>query len=135
MSEKISLIRQSLTLQLILWVGVILLGSISVWAYANIRYHETNAMGHMVEEADRLGNTIKLGAHYAMMLNARDDINQIIFNIGRRPDIRIIRIYNKEGRIKFSNLAEEVENSTDIGAEACIICHRGESPLETVPLG
>ncbi|HOV84792.1 MAG TPA: PAS domain S-box protein [Syntrophobacteraceae bacterium] len=135
MSEKISLIRQSLTVQLILWVGVILLGSISVWAYANIRYHETNAMGHMVEEADRLGNTIKLGAHYAMMLNARDDINQIILNIGRRPDIRIIRIYNKEGRIKFSNLAEEVENSTDIRAEACIICHRGESPLETVPLG
>lgn len=134
MFQKIPYVRQSLTFQLIFWVGLILLGSIAVWAYLNIKYHEKNAIDHMVEEADRLGNTIRLGAHYAMMLNSRDDINQIIHNIGRQQEIQNIRIFNKQGRIKFSSLMAEVDSTKDIRAEACIICHREEPPVETVPL-
>jgi histidine kinase len=134
MLQRIPYIRHSLTLQLIAWVGSIVLGSISIWAYVNIKYHEKNEISHMTEETDRLGNTIRLGLHYAMMLNSRDDINQIINNIGRQPEIRNIRIFNKAGEIKFSNVLEEVEQTTDIRAEACIICHREEPPSETVPL-
>ena len=134
MLQKIPYIRQSLTLQLILWVGLILLGSISIWAYMNIKYHERTASRHTIDEADRLGNTIRLGAHYAMMLNSRDDINQITQNIGRQPEIRNIRIFNKAGEIKFSSDREEVGRTTDIRAEACIICHRDNPPLEVVSL-
>ncbi|HAA05623.1 MAG TPA: PAS domain-containing sensor histidine kinase, partial [Syntrophobacteraceae bacterium] len=134
MFQKIPYIRQSLTLQLILWVGLILLGSISIWAYMNIKYHERTATRHTIDEADRLGNTIRLGAHYAMMLNSRDDINQITNNIGRQPEIRNIRIFNKAGEIKFSSVREEVGKTTDIRAEACIICHRDSPPLEMVNL-
>jgi histidine kinase len=134
MLQKIPYIRQSLTLQLILWVGLILLGSISIWAYMNIKYHERTASRHTIDEADRLGNTIRLGAHYAMMLNSRDDINQITNNIGRQPEIRNIRIFNKAGEIKFSSVREEVGKTTDIRAEACVICHRDSPPLEVVSL-
>ena len=83
-------------------------------------------------EADRLGNTIKLGTHYAMMLNSRDDIIQIIQNISRQKEIENIRIYNKEGQIKFSNRAEEVDRITNIKAEACFACHKQEPPLEAI---
>jgi histidine kinase len=134
MLQRIPYIRHSLTLQLIAWVGTIVLGSISIWAYVNIKYHEKNEISHMTEETDRLGNTIRLGLHYAMMLNSRADINEIINNIGRQKEIRNIRIFNKAGEIKFSNVLEEVEQTTDIRAEACIICHREEPPSETVPL-
>jgi histidine kinase len=134
MLQKIPYVRRSLTLQLIAWVGSILLCGISIWAYVNIKFHENNEINHMTEETDRLGNTIRLGLHYAMMLNSRADINQIINNIGRQPEIRNIRIFNKAGEIKFSNVLEEVEKTTDIRAEACIICHREEPPSETVPL-
>ncbi len=132
--QKIPYLRQSLTLQLIAWVGSILLGTISIWAFANIKYHERNEIGHMIEETDRLGTTIRLGLHYAMMINSRDDINQIINNIGRQQEIRNIRVFNKAGEIKFSSVLEEVEKTTDIRAEACIICHRADPPLETVPM-
>jgi len=134
MLQTIPYVRQSLTLQLIFWVGLILLGSIAGWAYVNIKYHEKNAIEHMTEEADRLGNTIRLGTHYAMMLNSRDEINQIIRNIGRQKEIQNIRIFNKQGRIKFSSLMAEVDSAKDIRAEACIICHRQEPPVGTVPL-
>jgi histidine kinase len=43
-----------------------------------------------------------LGTHYAMMLNSRDDITQIIQNISRQKGIENIRIYNKLYSLKFS---------------------------------
>ena len=91
-------------------------------------------MGNIVAGTDRLTNTIRLGTHYAMMLNSRDDINQIINNIGRQKEIESIRIYNKEGQIKFSNRPSEVETTTNIKDEACFICHRTDPPLSELGL-
>ncbi len=91
-------------------------------------------MNELVTGTDRLSNTIKLGTHYAMMLNSRDDINQIINNIGKQQEIKNIRIYNKEGQIKFSNIASEVDLITNIEAEACYICHKTDPPTIEVDL-
>jgi histidine kinase len=112
-----------------------LLVTICTWAYFNIQYQKENTIQNIVAEIDRFGNTIKLGTHYAMMLNAKDDINQIINNISRQEEINNIRIYNKQGQIKFSNVAEEVDHITNIKADACDICHRREPPMETLSLG
>ncbi|MFH1243810.1 MAG: ATP-binding protein [Pseudomonadota bacterium] len=124
----------SLSFRLIFYVGLILLLSISAWAYFNIRHYGERAIENIVAGTDRLGNTIRLGTHYAMMLNSRDDINQIIKNIARQKDIEHIRIYNKQGQIKFSNVSREVDRITNVKAEACDICHRSKPPLETVNL-
>ena len=127
-------IYNSLSFRLIFWVGLILLVSISTWVFFDINLKKKKAVEDLVAEADRLGNTIKLGTHYAMMLNSRDDINQIIRNIGRQKGIENIRIYNKAGEIKFSNRIDEVDQSTNIKAEACDICHRSEPPLTKIAL-
>jgi histidine kinase len=111
-----------------------LLLSLATWAYINTNYQKKKFMADIVSSTDRLTNTIRLGAHYAMMLNSRDDINQIIQNISRQKEIENIRIYNKEGKIKFSNKTAEVDNTTNIEAEACYICHRSEPPLSEVSL-
>jgi histidine kinase len=127
-------LRNSLASKLILAVGVVLLVTIATWSYFNIRYQKEKMIKNMVAGTDRLTTTIRLGTHYAMMLNSRDEINQIINNIGRQPEIENIRIYNKDGEIKYSNNQEEVERITNIKAEACHICHRTEPPLTAVPL-
>ena len=121
-------IRYSLMSKLILSVGATLLVSISVWAYSNIRIQKERLMQHILKDTVRLCNTIKLGTHYAMMTNSRDDINQIINNIGSQREIRNIRIYNKKGQIKFSNRIEEVDQYTNIKAEACDVCHKTDPP-------
>jgi histidine kinase len=69
-----------------------------------------------------------------MMLNAREDINEIIKNIGRQEGIEFIRIFNKEGQIKFSKIPEEVDTATNIKDEACVICHVTDPPLEQVEM-
>ena len=127
--ERIFQLRHRLVFRLILAVGFTLLVCIATWAYFNIDYQESKLTENIVVGTDRLTNTIKLGTHYAMMLNSRDDINQIITNIGKLKEIQNIRIYNKQGQIKYSNHRAEVDTTTNIKAEACDICHRTEPPL------
>jgi len=121
-------LRRRLASKLIFTVGLTLLITLSTWAYFDINYQEKKLMEHMVAGTDRLSTTIKLGTHYAMMSNSRDDINQIINNIGRHEAIETIRIYNKNGQIKFSNRTREVDTMTNIKNEACYICHRTDPP-------
>jgi len=129
------LIQQRLVAKLILTVGLVYLLSVSTWAYFNMSYQKEKVMQNIVGSTDRFTNTIRLGTHYAMMLNSRDDINQIITNIGKLPEIKNIRIYNKAGEIKFSNSPDEVDRATNIKAEACDICHRSEPPYSELALG
>ncbi len=134
MDGLIKQIRKRLAVKFILVLGLILLMSIAAWAHFSIAYQEEKLMANMTVGTDRLTNTIRLGAHYAMMLNSRDDINQIIQNIAEQPEFENIRIYNKKGRIKFSNDPSEVDRLTNIKAEACDICHRSSPPLSELSL-
>jgi histidine kinase len=127
-------LRLNLVSKLILSVGLTLLLSISTWAYFNIKYQTQKIMKDIMVGTDRLSNTIILGAHYAMMLNSREDINHIINNISKQKEIDTIRIYNKKGQIKFSNRPSEIDLMTNIKAEACDVCHRKEPPLAELDL-
>lgn len=126
--------RHSLVSKLIVLVGLTLLISLSMWAYFNIQSQKMKIMGNIIAGTNRLSATIKLGTHYAMMLNSRDDIDQIINNIAKLKEIENIRIYNKSGQIKFSNRISEKDRITNIKAEACDICHHSEPPLTTLEL-
>ncbi|KPJ79137.1 MAG: histidine kinase [Deltaproteobacteria bacterium SG8_13] len=128
-------LKHSLFTKFMISFGLILMFSISIWAYFNIKYQQERLKKEVSAGAERLSDTIQLGTHYAMMNNSRNDINQIIINIARQKDIETIRIYNKAGQIKFSNLAPEVDETTNIKAEACDICHRTDPPLTRLSLG
>jgi histidine kinase len=134
MRKLVRYIRFSLGAKLIISVGIILLLTISTWAYFNIRYQKERLRREIVVETERLSNTIKLGTQYAMMLNSRDDINQIIMNIGKQKGIENIRIYNKLGEVKYSNAQTEIDHTINIGSEPCSICHRSDPPLTNISL-
>jgi C4-dicarboxylate-specific signal transduction histidine kinase len=129
-----SKIRYSIAAKLIIMVGLVQLIALSLWSYFNIDYQKKRLTENILIGTDRLNNTILNGTQYAMMLNSRDNIIQIIDNIAKQSEIKNIRIYNKEGQIKFSNNRAEVDQMTNIEAEACYICHRSDPPLERLPL-
>jgi len=134
MIQKIKSLWNSLVFKIILSVGAILLIVITAWAFFNIHHHKKMIMDDIVRNCDQLSRAIRLGTHYAMMFNAREDINQIITNIGKLEGLEHIRIYDKTGQIKFSNIPSEVGVTTGIKAEACDICHRVDPPLSSLPL-
>jgi len=134
MFKQIQRIFNTLTVRLTLSVGLVLLVSISIWAYFNINYQKEDTFTKTIAEVNRLADTIKLGAHYAMMLNSREEINEIINNIGRHEEIENIRIYNKQGEIQFSNVTKEIDLTTNIKDDACYICHRTDPPQKSLDI-
>lgn len=127
-------IRRSLALKLAVLSGLMLLACVAILSIASIRYQQAHAMEEASVGADRLSTTIKLGAHYAMLINSRGDINRIIRNVARQKDIVHVRIYNKAGAIKFTNIDSDVDRITDIKSRACIVCHQTEPPRTTLEL-
>jgi len=127
-------IRNSIVSKLTILVGLVLLVTISVWAYFSIDYQQNKVMAGIFEEADGLSHTIQLGTHYAMMHNLRDDLTRIIKNIAQEKKLESIRIYNKNGKIKYSNDDSELDRMTNIKAEACYVCHRTDPPLSELSL-
>ena len=127
-------IRRSLISKLLILVGLSLFLSLSVWAYFNINYQKKKLMEGIVAGTDTLTTTIKLGAHYAMMNNLRDDINRIIKKIASEKNLANLRIYNKEGQIKYSDVHSEVDQVTNIKDEACFVCHRSDPPQSQLSL-
>ena len=131
---QLKYLRDSLAYKLIFAVGLTVLATALLFAFFIITYEKNKAMETITAEASRLSNTILLGTHYAMMLNSRDDINQIIQNIAKQEEIKNIRIFNKAGEIHFSNITNEVGTVTNIKDEACYVCHKTEPPLESLEL-
>jgi histidine kinase len=122
-------IRCSLITKLTIACGLALLFFFFLWSSLNINAMEGLTRENTVAGIDRLGTTIILGLHDAMLTYAPDTIQETIRNIGTQPAIRSIRIYNKRGEIKYSNLPGEINGTTDIKQEACYVCHRREPPL------
>ena len=124
----LKLIQKSLVLKLIVLVGLVLVVCLSGWAYFSINYQKKKVMDGIISDADSLTNTIKLGTHYAMMHNLRDDITLIIKKFAKERKLESLRIYNKEAQIKYSNVNSEVDQATNIKAEACNNCHQSDPP-------
>jgi histidine kinase len=135
MTFALSRLRHQLIPKLLISLGGVLLLSLSLWGYFHVNYVREKSIGDLTGNVDRLSNTIRLGLHYAMMLNSREDIQQTINNISRQNEIESIRIYNKAGEIKYSNDPEEVDRQTNIKDEACHICHHSEPPISHLDLG
>ena len=126
--------RHSLAAKVILTAGLALLVVVSLWSYFNIRTQQRTVMEDVVSDVDRLSKTIILGTHYAMLLDAENDTQEIVSNVSRQEDIRSIRIYNKQGEIKFSNDLDELGERTHIKQEACYVCHKTNPPLAALDL-
>lgn len=84
------------------------------------------------QHAAQTSAVIERALRYGMLLNRKDEVHAALRNIAREPGIRSIRVYDKLGRITFSNDAREVGRKVDRTAEACVTCHDADEPLEAV---
>ncbi len=128
MFNPLAFIQRSLAPKIILAMGLTLFLCSFILSYFTIQYQKRYVMEELTSGAERLSNTIMLGAHYAMLNNSRDEIAQIVRNVSRQKEILAIRIYNKDGAIKFSSLPGEVDRTVTIDHEACRVCHSVSPP-------
>ncbi len=123
-------LRNKLVFKVFLSAGLVLFLSISLWSYFNIVHQRESIMSEVQTSLVRLSNTIRLGTHYAMLHNAREDIKQIVNNISQQEDITAIRVFNKPGSIAYSSDPQEVQQELGLQDKRCAVCH-SHSPTKS----
>jgi two-component system, NtrC family, sensor kinase len=108
----------------------VFLGLFGVWTARETRSHLEQTV---ISSADRVCDVIRRSTRSFMFRNERREIFEIIQAIGEQPGLDRIRIYDREGGIRYSTHPEEVGTEVDKTAEACIHCHRGDAPVPEIP--
>jgi two-component system NtrC family sensor kinase len=97
--------------------------------YLNVRLHRKHLEQSVLVSAERISDVIKRSTSYSMLRNDREGLYHAIQTMAAQPGIVRIRIINKEGSIRFSTDAAEVNSLVDTKAEACYGCHAQAQPL------
>ena len=125
MNGVLDMLRSRLVLKITLPIAFILLASIFLWSFYHVQYQKEATVENLIMGADRVANTVKLGLHYAMMLNSREDIQQIVSNYGKLGEIRTVRIFNKQGEVMFSSQPGSAHQILTKRELLCQTCHQG----------
>jgi two-component system NtrC family sensor kinase len=84
--------------------------------------------GLVALSADRLADMARRATHDAMLRNDTEGIKRVVASIGAQEGVNRIRIYNKEGRVRFSSTQAEEGTLVSIRSDECIACHGGAQP-------
>jgi len=120
--------------KLILLTGVTAVTIVGLSAYLSVQAMDTSLLGEVERHANQLSETVRASTRYAMLLNERDHIRQIIQSIGAQPDIGKVRVMNKQGEIIYSSVESDVGTMVDKRAESCYSCHSADKPLEHIAM-
>ncbi len=107
---------------------------IGVYAYLNIEGQSKSLIAEVERHANQLGETVIASTRYDMMLNQRERIQQTINSIGTQPQIRDVRVINKDGQITYSSNPNNINQMVDKQAESCYACHAEDKPLEYISI-
>jgi two-component system NtrC family sensor kinase len=119
-----------ISLQVILAVVVASTLVFGLSSYLILRGQRRALISQVDHQAHLVSETIKSSTRYAMLLNRREDVHQIIDTIGRQGEIHQVRIFNKEGQVIYSPDKSLLGEFVDKRTEACYACHVADQPLE-----
>ena len=120
-----------LATKLILSLTVIIVVVEGISSYVRVREQERQLLQAMILGADQLSKSITSATWQAMLADNRGAAYEVMKRIAEKQGIERIRIFNKEGRVMFSTVAND-ETSVDKKAEACALCHTSLEPLVRV---
>lgn len=127
----ISFRHKRLALRLILSLTILIIIAEGISGYYTIKTQERQLLDEMIVGADQLSRAITSATWHAMLADHRDDAYNVMQTIALKQGIRMIRIFNKEGRVMFSTATGE-QPQVDKKAEACYLCHASDKPLVKV---
>ncbi len=118
--------------KLIAYLTVIVALIAAIAGLINVRNQEGQLLQSMILGADQLSRGITSATFEAMMADNRQAAYSVMKTIALKQGIERIRIYNRDGRIMFSTVNEEISQRVERKSEACAVCHATDRPLERV---
>ena len=108
---------------------VIVLGG---YVVINVTNQENDQQQLVRLSALRTVDLIKNSIHYSMLINRKEDIDQIFKNYEPLSEFEAIRIYDKTGRIIFTTRPEEKGGQVSIESDPCQVCHASLQPRKAL---
>lgn len=127
------MLPQTLKFKVGFYVAIALMLAMLLFTLLVIRHQRNELLRAADHHVTHISEVIASSMRYAMLQNRPDYIFRAIQDLGRQRNISKVRLFSKEGRIIHSTYLPEIGRVVDRKADACILCHQSEKPLEHVP--
>ncbi len=115
-----------------LYLALALTAAMLLFILLIIRHQRDELLQEAASHVTQLSEVITRSTRFAMLQNQPDYVFRVIQDVGHQDNISKVRILSKEGRIIHSTYLPEIGQTVDRKADACILCHQSEKPLEEV---
>lgn len=124
---------KTLKFKVVFYLAVALTLAMLAFTLLIVRHQREVLLGEAVSHVGQISDVIKNSTRFAMLTNQPAYVDSIIHDVGNQGNIEKVRILNKDGTIIHSTYRPELGTKVDRKAEACVLCHRSDAPLEPVP--
>ena len=118
--------RLNLISKLAIATGLVLLGTMVLFAWLNFNNLKGLLLQEAISDADKISETIIRSTHNQMLRNDRPLYYNTIEEIGSQRGVEGIRLINKTGRVIFSTRRAETGTILNKQVEVCTVCHGKE---------
>ncbi len=125
--------RFTISLKLFLLLTIMLLAVFLLKVWLNTKFYTELVEKNMYDHAIQVSDLIKSSTWHLMLKNHRDDLENIITNIGKEKGLEGVWIYDKMGIVKFASDTSAVNSSLEKDAEQCSFCHASDEAKGTIP--
>ena len=119
-----------LSIKLISLISIVIIALLSIQTIFTASRLKSDLVNELAQNTYSLSELIKNSTRYSMKLNLRNDVHEIVKNLGKQKGMETIRIYNKKGTIKYSIDFNEISTTIDTRSKTCNPCH-----VHAIPLG
>ena len=124
---------KTLKFKVVFYLAVALTLAMLAFIALVLRHQREELLNNAVDHVARISDVIKKSTHFAMLANQPAYVDRIITDVGGHGNIEKVRILSKDGTIIHSTFKAELGSKVDRKAEACVLCHRSDAPLEPIP--
>ena len=116
------------------YVAIALTSVMLLFTALVIKHQRAEMLREASDHVEQISEIVTRSTRYAMLKNQPDYVLRIIQDVGSQENISKVRVISKEGRIIHSTFQPEIGQIVDRKADACILCHQSERPLEQLPI-
>jgi two-component system NtrC family sensor kinase len=124
----------SLKLKIGISLAIALTVAMLIFTLLVVRNNREELLYQAASRVTQLSEVITRSTRFAMLQNQPAYVDKIIQDVGNQESIEKVRILSKDGRIIHSTYGPEIGMQVDQKAEACILCHQSEEPLQQIPM-
>lgn len=125
--RSLSGLRQSLSFKLCLFLGLAILGSIALFSFYFLYYEAKSLREGVREELVDLTGIVMRNTRRSMQSNHPEGIEDIIKTAGEQKNILSVRIYTRDGTVRYSSDPTSLGLRVAKDASFCKVCHAGDS--------